>query len=187
MHYLIWVRRTLTTGLTAVAFWNSYQHTKTWFAENGQAGEAGALALIPEAGLIMVVLTLAMGNLSPVAEKIVQTIGVGALAITLTANISGAGPGVMGFVAALVAPLFAVLGFALEIVGLTEPEKPAKKKPAPKRAPAKTSLVDTGILWATSRGGEWPTTAEILEKYPNISKTTAGKIRAARPQAAKVG
>lgn len=188
MQFLIWLRRFLTTALTAVAFWNSYHHTKTWFAENGQAAQAGALATIPEAGLVLVVITLAIGGLTPPVERIVKTIGVGALAITLTANLAGAAPGVMGIVAALVAPVFAVLGFALEVLSLVPASKPKRKAPAKKtaaKATRKPSLVDSGILWATSRGGEWPTTAQVMEQYPTISRTTAQKISAARPVSAR--
>jgi hypothetical protein len=188
MQFLIWLRRFLTTALTAVAFWNSYTHTKSWFADNGQAAQAGWLALIPEAGLVMVVITLAMGGLNVPVERIVRTIGAGALAITLTANLAGAAPGLMGIVAALVAPVFAILGFALEVLSLAPAPKPKRKPAAKKKEPPsgrKPSLVDSGILWATSRGGEWPTTAQVMEQYPTISRTTAQKISAARPVSAR--
>jgi len=99
---LIWIRRTLTTLLTAVAFWNSYTHTADWFADHGQNAQAGWLALIPEVGVILVVLTLAAGKLSQSDKWIVGSIGIGSVALTLTANLAGSTPG-MGVPAALVA------------------------------------------------------------------------------------
>jgi hypothetical protein len=200
-------RRILTSALTAVAFWNSYTHTAAWFTEHGQAAQAPLLALIPEAGVILVVLTLAGGGLTTVVRWLIGAIGIGAVAITFTANLAGASAGAMGIAAALVAPVFAILGFALEVVSIEAPaeapsEAPAESpaaasaeapapaaKPARKVTPARRGnrgLTDTGILWATqvhATGAEWPTTAQILAQFPTISRTTAGRIRGAKPVA----
>lgn len=193
MRSLVWIRRALTASLTCVAFWNSYTHTVDWFTEHGQAAQAGWLALIPEVGVILVVLTLALDKLNTAQKWIVGSIGAGSLLITFTANLAGASDGPMGIAAALVAPVFAVLGFALEALALLGKKmpKPASKKtqkPAtePKKAPAvrRQSLTDTGILWATQRvsdGGTWPTTVEVLAEFPDISRTTARKIHNAEP------
>lgn len=191
-------RRALTTALTGVAFWNSYHHTTQWFADHGQAPQANALAAIPEAAIILVLLTLAQGGMSKAVTRIVSTIGIGSVAITLTANLEGAAPGAMGVAAALVAPVFAILGFGLEIVSLIDeasrkaeqlaagspPVRRRRTTPTPATKAAATSLTDKGILWATeitAKGAPWPTTAEILTQFPNISRTTAGRIHKACP------
>jgi len=171
---LLWLRRMLTTGLTGVAFWNSYNHTAAWFSDHGQAEQSGWLALIPEVGVILVVLTLCTGKLGRVESAIVRAIGVGSVAITFTANLAGASAGPMGVTAALVAPVFAVLGFALEAVSLSAEIEPPQSPPQPARK-KQMGKTDIGILWATERD-EWPTTAQILEKFPDISVTTARKI-----------
>jgi hypothetical protein len=133
-HAAIWTRRTLTTGLTVVAFVNSYAHTAQWFKDHGQHSQAGWLALIPEVGVILVVLTLAGGGLSRPVQWLTGAIGSGSLAITFTANIAGSSPGLMGLSAALVAPIFAVLGFSLEVVSLSReladrPDEPVQASP----------------------------------------------------------
>lgn len=216
------VRRVLTSGLTIIAFVNSYAHTKKWFTEHGQKDQAGWLALIPEVGVILVVLTLAAGGLSRPVRWLIGSIGIGSLAITFTSNIAGASPGPMGFSAALVAPTFAVLGFALEIVSLTahaepvqdeppagdepvhaepvivvqtvqpepvkaqpEPVQPVQKK-AQRRPVSRTNggLLDNGILWATKQmdqNGSWPTRSEIVAQFPEMSLSTAKRVRAANP------
>jgi hypothetical protein len=111
------VRRSLTTALTCLAFWNSYTHTVDWFTAHGQEGAAHFLALIPEAGLILALLFLASGNLTRMQRGLVAVVGFGSVGITVAANLAGAGPGRTGQVAALVAPVFAVLGFGLEVCG----------------------------------------------------------------------
>lgn len=193
--YLTTARRGLTAALTGVAFWNSYSHTAQWFEDNGQASQAHALAAIPEAAIILVLLTLAQGGMNKITQWIIAAIGVGSVAITLTANLEAAGPGAMGVAAALVAPIFAILGFGLEIASLTAPAaaKPtAKRKTSAPTAARKQawskraghSLTDTGILWATRRASvttAWPTTTQIMEQFPQISRTTAQKIRNADP------
>lgn len=194
MSALVTIRRILTGSLTVVAFWNSYTHTVDWFSDHGQSEQAGWLALIPEIGVILVVLTLAVGKLSRPEQYIIGAIGVGSLTVTFTANLAGATNGAAGIAAAIVAPVFAVLGFALEALAIVD-KKPAKKTPAkkaekavaaPKKVPAapRQSLTDTGILWATQRvseGGTWPTTKEVQAQFPEISQTTARKIHNAEP------
>lgn len=110
------VRRLLTTALTCLAFWNSYTHTVDWFEAHGQAQAASVLALIPEAGLILALLFLASGQLSTIQRWLVALVGCGSIGITISANLAGAQGGTEK-VAALVAPVFAILGFALEITG----------------------------------------------------------------------
>lgn len=122
-HAALWTRRSLTTGLTGIAFWNSYSHTAQWFRDNGQKDQAGWLALIPEAGVILAVLTLATETMNRPLKWVIGAFGIGSLSLTLISNVSAAGPGFMGLLAALVAPVFAVLGFALEVLSLqSEPE-----------------------------------------------------------------
>jgi hypothetical protein len=84
----------------------------------------------------------------------------------------------MGVVAALVAPVFAVLGFALEAVSLSreiEPEPLPQPLPAPSPRKRRMGKTDIGILWASEQA-YWPTVPQILEKFPDISITTARKI-----------
>src|SRR5512144_1182738 len=107
------VRRVITTGLATIAFINSYSHTSNWFADHGQAAQANALAAIPEVAIIMVLLTLALGGMDVITTYLIGTIGIGSIAITITANLEGAAPGLAGAIAALVAPVFAILAFAL--------------------------------------------------------------------------
>lgn len=217
------IRRVLTTGLTIIAFANSYAHTVDWFKAHGQSAQAGWLAAIPEVGVILVVLTLAAGGLSKPVRWLIGSIGVGSLGITFTANIAGASAGTMGLIAALVAPTFAVLGFALEIVSLShelepvhvdspagdepvmvqpvivvqtadEPEvqpvrEPVQKPEAKKaqRRPVSRStggLLDNGVLWAQGemdRTTEWPSVSEIMAQFPEMSRSTAKRVRAANP------
>jgi hypothetical protein len=185
---LVWVRRTLTSGLTAVAFVNSYEHTVKWFTDNGQPEHAGWLGLIPEVGVFLVILTLATAALSREVKGIMYTIGAMSLGVTFTANLAGA-TGLAGICAALVAPVFAVMGFALEIVSLTQKKPaPTRKLSAPRKVPTdhktpRLTKFDEGVLWATQReknGQGWPTTAEIRAQFPATSETTAKKIRSSR-------
>lgn len=179
--FLIWTRRLLTTGLTTIAFVNSYGHTVQWFADNGQAPHAGWLGTIPEIGVILVVLVLATANISTPVKRVIQVIGALSLGITMTANVSGA-VGVAGIVAALVAPVFAVLGFALEVLSIAPAPKPAskpRKAPQNHKKPARLTKFDEGVLWATEQA-EWPTTAQIMAQFPQTSQTTARKIRRAQ-------
>lgn len=189
------IRRTLTGSLTALAFVNSYRHTVEWFSAHGQSNEAELLALIPEAGVILSVLTLVMGNLNRAERVIISLIGMGSLAVTFWSNLAGAADGAGGVAAALVAPIFGVLGFALEAIDFLKKKSRTRKVPAekaqkpvsvPKKASGgtRTSLTDKGILWATERtsaGAPWPTTKEIMAQFPEISETTARKIRRSEP------
>lgn len=129
------VRRVLTTALTVLAFWNSWTHTVQWFADHGQGDAARWLALIPEAGLILGLLFLAGGNLTAAQRVLVGLVGVGSVGITISANLAGASPGLAGKVAALVAPVFAILGFALEITG----DRTRDTGPVPKAGPVVVS------------------------------------------------
>ena len=124
--WIIWIRRALTTFLTGVAFFNSYAHTVQWFTDNGQAHSAQMLSAIPEAGLILVVLTLITVQVDRLTGALLAVVGIGSLGLTLTSNLSQAGPGLMGQIAALVAPLFAVIGFALEVRALVAEGGPAQ-------------------------------------------------------------
>jgi hypothetical protein len=221
-HAAIWIRRVLTTGLTIIAFANSYAHTVQWFKDHGQSAQAGWLAAIPEVGVILVVLTLAAGGLSKPVQWLIGSIGIGSLGITFTSNISGASAGAMGLIAALVAPTFAVLGFGLEMVSLNhelEPvradspagDEPVQDEPVivvqvqdqpkvqPEREPVqdqpkkaqrrpaqKTTggLLDNGVLWAQGemdRLNEWPSVTEIMAQFPEMSRSTAKRVRAANP------
>jgi len=224
---IIWLRRGLTTGLTTIAFVNSYRHTAQWFRDHDQEAQAQWLALIPEAGVILVVLTLAQGQLTRPTKWLIGAFGAGSLGLTFTANIAAAGPGFMGLLAALVAPVFAVLGFALEMMSLVhepapagaepvqdepvpvvqdepasrepvspggggpevdrEPVSPPATGPTTKREPVSRSgggLMDRGILWATEQmvqTGEWPSRGQIVAQFPEMSLSTAKRIRAAKP------
>lgn len=123
-----WLRRGLTTGLTGIAFWNSYGHTAQWFRDNGQKDAAQALALIPELGVILAILILAAQRVTRPLKMIAGAFGLGSLSLTLLANGSGAGDGWQGLTAALVAPVFAVLGLALEVLSLQgEPVQEAQE------------------------------------------------------------
>lgn len=221
LQFAIWLRRGLTTGLTTIAFVNSYSHTAEWFRDNDQKAQAQWLALIPEAGVIMVVLTLATAHLSRPLKWLIGAFGIGSLSLTLIANVSAAGPGFMGLLAALVAPVFAVLGFALEVLSLVrepapagdepvqpepivdeppvdpepivDPEPPVDPEPIvdprPKvqRKPVSRStvgLMDRGIMWAQDQmdqTGSWPGRAEILAQFPEMSLSTAKRVRASAP------
>jgi hypothetical protein len=131
------VRRVLTAALTTLAFWNSYTHTVHWFGVHGQEDAAQFLALIPEAGLILALLFAASGELTGPQKWLVGFVGFGSIGITISANLAGAPPGVAGSIAALVAPVFAILGFALEVTG------PAKTGPvAVDQEPAQPGPVD---------------------------------------------
>jgi hypothetical protein len=131
---MLYVRRLLTAGLTGIAFWNSYEHTVDWFRENGQAGAAGALALIPEVGVFLVILSLALDHLTRPQKVVLGFVALGSVSVTLTGNLAGAGPGVFGVCAALVAPLFAIAGFALELMGESAPsQRESKAAQAPAR------------------------------------------------------
>lgn len=133
--WIVWIRRALTTFLTGVAFFNSYTHTVQWFTDHGQKSAAQMLSLIPEAGLILVVLTLVTVQVDRLTTALLALIGTGSLGLTLTSNLSQAGPGWMGWTAALVAPLFAVVGFALEVRALVSEGGPAQIS-SPEAAPA---------------------------------------------------
>jgi hypothetical protein len=131
-----WLRRGLTTGLTGIAFWNSYGHTAQWFSDNGQKESAQMLALIPEFGVILGVLILASERLTMGLKLIAGAFGLGSLSLTLLANGSAAGDGWMGLTAALVAPIFAVLGFAMEVLSFQgEPVQEAQDQPQPVAEP----------------------------------------------------
>jgi hypothetical protein len=183
------IRRTLTTILTGVAFANSYSHTTQWFVDHGQADQANVLAALPEVSIFLVALTLALGKMNTVTTWIIRVIGFLSVAITITANLAGAAVGIGGVVAALVAPVFAILGIALEFSSLVKAapvRKPrtatAKAAPAAK-APAKKrnrGVIDTGILWATQQA-TWPTQTEIMEQFPTINRNTASRIHNAKP------
>ena len=185
------VRRTITTGLTTIAFLNSYSHTTNWFSNHGQAGQANFLAAIPEVAIILVVLTLAQGNMSRVTTALIGTIGVGSVTITLAANLAGASSGVAGIAAALVAPVFAILGFGLEFTSMVKvapARKPVTRK-APATKPVKAAeapkkrnrgVIDRGILWASEQA-VWPTVIEIQTEYPTINRNTASRIHNAKP------
>jgi hypothetical protein len=185
---LITVRRTLTTGITAIAFGYSYSHTKGWFSDHGQAEGAGVLALLPEVSIFLVALTLALGNLNRITAWIIWAIGAGSVAITITANLAGAGAGAAGIIAALVAPVFAILGIALEFSSLVKAKTVRKAKtrktpvvtakPAAKRT--NRGVIDRGILWATQQR-TWPTVTEIQAEFPTITRSTAGRIHNAKP------
>jgi hypothetical protein len=118
---MLWARRLLTFSLTAIAFWNSYEHTRIWFVSNGQETAAWALALIPEGGVFLVLLSLALDHLTRAQKWILGSVALGSVSVTLTGNLAGAGPGLMGAAAALVAPLFAIAGFGLELLGEPSP------------------------------------------------------------------
>lgn len=114
---MLMVRRLLTAGLTGIAFWNSYEHTAQWFADSGQGDARYALACIPEVGVFLVILSIALDHLSRAQKVVLAAVGAGSVSITLTANLASAGPGPAGKAAALVAPLFAIGGFCLELLG----------------------------------------------------------------------
>lgn len=120
---MLYVRRLLTISLTAIAFWNSYEHTRDWFVSNGQETAAWALALIPEGGVFLVILSLALDHLTRPQKWVLGFVALGSVSVTLTGNLVGAGPGLMGAAAALVAPLFAIAGFALELLGESAPSQ----------------------------------------------------------------
>jgi hypothetical protein len=188
------VRRVLTAALTGIAFWNSYGHTTNWFANHGQAAQAGLLAALPETAIVMVLLTLALGGMSVITTYIIGAIGVGSVSITIAANLEGSAPGLAGTVAALVAPIFAILCFALELTSLiketkrrktavTKPvAKPASKPEVAVSAPKKRNrgVIDKGILWATQQP-TWPSVTDIQTQFPTINRNTASRIYNAKP------
>jgi hypothetical protein len=191
------VRRTLTSGLTAIAFFNSFSHTAAWFADNGQAAAAPLLAAIPEVAIILVVLTLAQGGMSKATTGIISAIGFGSVAITITANLAGAAPGLAGVAAALVAPVFAILGFGLEFTSIVKvaparkaPAKRSSKAPVAEKAPVTAKkknrgVIDQGILWASALP-TWPSIEEIQEQFPAINRNTASRIHNSRASKASV-
>lgn len=141
MSVLVVVRRAITTALTIVAFANSYAHTVTWFEDNGQTGSARWLAAIPEAGLILALLFLATGQLGRLQRALVWAVAAGSVGITISANLAGAGDGPASKVAALVAPVFAILGFGLELAPSrtrTEDQPEAGPHPVPDRTESRT-------------------------------------------------
>jgi hypothetical protein len=192
---LITVRRTLTSAITVIAFGYSYSHTKGWFAAHGQSDGAGVLALLPEVSILLVALTLALGKMNRITTWIIRTIGVGSVAITITANLAGAAPGAAGVIAALVAPVFAILGIALEfssLVKVAPVRKPVTSKAAKKPQPTATApkkknrgVIDQGIIWAAALP-TWPTVEEIQEQFPNINRNTASRIHNQRASKASV-
>jgi hypothetical protein len=149
-----WLRRGLTTGLTGIAFWNSYGHTAQWFSDNGQKDSAQMLALIPEFGVILGVLILASERLTMGLKLIAGAFGLGSLSLTLLANGSAAGDGWMGLTAALVAPIFAVLGFAMEVLSFQgepvsdepEPVQEAQPEPQPEREPEPVHVPELELI-----------------------------------------
>jgi hypothetical protein len=242
----IWTRRGLITGITGAAFVNSYGHTAKWFTDHNQKDHASMLALMPEAGVMVLVLSLVIPGLSQLAKWTIGAFGLISLGITFTANLSDAGPGIAGKAAALITPVFAVLGFMLEasslvgaasapvtapagektgtapepdaadqllaarikmvqeaeakglIVGVNrdgslsfvKPEpvvlpEPELELPKVQRKPVSRSgagLLDQGILWATERttdGAAWPTVGEIMAQFPEMSRSTAKRVRSA--------
>jgi hypothetical protein len=110
---LRWVRHLAVLAMTVIAFANSYSHTVVWFQENGQEGTAHALAALPEVGLLVALLFL-LEPLDRAGRFLVGALGVGSLALTVTANLSHATDDVTRL-AAIVAPAFTVFCAALEI------------------------------------------------------------------------
>jgi hypothetical protein len=148
---MLWVRRLLTASLTGIAFWNSYEHTVAWFRGNGQEAAAWALALIPEVGVFLVILSLALDHLTRPQKWVLGSVALGSVSVTLTANLAGAGPGLFGVAAALVAPLFAIAGFALEMLGESAVSQRESKAAQPVSRPAQVmahggSMSPTGSL-----------------------------------------
>lgn len=122
--WMIVVRRLITGALILIALFYSYSHTAQWFREQGQEEGAQVLAFLPELGLILVILTLVTAHLDQLTRAVLVVVGVSSLAITLTGNLWTAGPGPMGWAAALVAPLFSALFFTLEVRSLTSSGEP---------------------------------------------------------------
>jgi hypothetical protein len=115
--------RVLTTGLALAAFGLSYSHTVAWFEANGQAHGGRILAAIPEVALVLCIITRAVGKPTGGRLWLVGGLAAGSFGITITANLSAASAGVGGVVAALVAPLAAIVTMALEVSH--EPATPA--------------------------------------------------------------
>jgi hypothetical protein len=132
-------RRLLTAVLTTIAFVNSYEHTWHWFAEHGQANAAHWLAAIPELSIILVIVSISLADLSRSQQVILALIGAGAVSVTLTSNLSARGPHAAGAAAALVAPLFAIAGFGLELLGA--PLAPERADSAPDAEPEEVEAV----------------------------------------------
>lgn len=197
-------RHLLTTFLVGVAFWNSYAHTVAWFEGHGQE-QAAWLAILPEMGTVLVIISLALGGLTVAQKGILGVVGLGSVSVTLVANLAGAAPGPGGTAAALVAPLFAIAGFALELTGGAGGEGVSHREP--QVAHLTGSLRPTGSLTyevirletpdePVSQDGEpmsradglmWiemaetrPTCAEVMA-HCRISKATANRWLGAVP------
>lgn len=254
--FAVWTRRVLVTLITSGAFLNSYGHTVQWFRDHHQMDHAKMLGFMPEAGVVVLVLSLVLGRMNLSTKLITGSFGMISVGITFTANLSTAGDGPSGKAAALIAPVFAVLGFALEASSLVsavdhpvakitpagdepvlvdqtdpwlkaqmdqmaqaqaqgveahvdqygrvqfvrpepvEPEPvslPVVHEPPPaepvkvQRKPVSRStggLLDNGIIWATELNtarAQWPTVAEIMKEFPDMSRSTAKRVRAASP------
>jgi hypothetical protein len=114
--------RALTTLLAVAAFGLSYSHTVAWFAAHGQQDGKYILAAIPEISLIMCVITRACEQPKALRAWLIGALAVGSFGITITANLAAASAGAGGVVAALVAPLAAIITMALEVThGSTTP------------------------------------------------------------------
>ncbi|MGL5828372.1 MAG: hypothetical protein ACRC0L_02235 [Angustibacter sp.] len=116
------VSRALTTLLAVAAFGLSYSHTVAWFAGHGQENGKYILAAIPEISLIMCVITCASERPKALRAWLIGALAAGSFGITITANLAAASAGAGGVVAALVAPLAAIIMMALEVShGATPP------------------------------------------------------------------
>jgi hypothetical protein len=193
-------RQVIVGSLTALAFYHSYGNTVDWFANHGQAEHAPLLAAIPEVAIIMVLITLALGGMDVITTYIIGAIGVGSVAITITANLEGADSDLAGAIAALVAPGFAVLGAALELVSLIKTSKARKRtttvtkpvataKPVTAAAPVakkrNRGVIDRGILWASEQP-TWPSVDDLVVEFPTINRNTASRIHNSRAAKASV-
>lgn len=195
------IRHLLTAFLVVVAFWNSYEHTVAWFEGHGQE-QAGWLATLPEMGTALVIISLALGGLTAAQKGILGVVGLGSVSVTLVANLAGAAPGPGGTAAALVAPLFAIAGFALELTGGAGGEEVSHREP--QVAHLSGSIRPTGSLtyevirldepcaaagepMSRADGLMWiemaevrPTCAEVMA-HCGISKATANRWLGAVP------
>lgn len=166
------ISRHIVAALTVYAFGNSYLHGVDWVQEHSSNDVfAWGTAGIPE---LILISTLLRGKFD--LKAVVG--GASSIGWTFWVNGASAGPGVSGMVVALAPPFAAVMcAWFLES---DEPVKPTPtRKPRSKlqdRQPKKLSKFDQGLLWAEALP-VWPTTADIMKQFPDISRTTADKIR----------
>jgi hypothetical protein len=174
------ISRHIVAGLTIYAFGNSYLHGVSWVQDHSDGLDvfAWGTAAIPE---LILISTLLRGRFD--LKAVVG--GVASIGWTFWVNGAYAASGVSGMVVALAPALAAVF-----CAWLLESEEAPAPKPRPRtrpktqdHKPKKPSFVDQGILWATQtyNPGEWPTTNDVIERFPHFSRSTAQKIVRARP------